>query len=58
MKVTLEGMGFEVIRITTYAFPDFSRRSPKDKLKSLIRWLLGKIGSQIAQPNLFFLSSS
>lgn len=55
LRASFEASNFEVIIISTYAFPDFSRRAIKDKIKSSARWFLGRMGSPIAQPNLFFI---
>jgi SAM-dependent methyltransferase len=48
--------GLKIIDLRVMAYPDFSRPSIKDKLKSAMRWVLGLCGANIACPNLFFLA--
>lgn len=55
LRMILEAAKFEVVNLGVYAFPDFSRRTVKDQVKSLSRWVLGRLGSPIAVPILFFL---
>lgn len=55
LRYALNKACFDVITIDTYAFPDFSRKSVKDKIKSITRWFLGRLGAAISQPNLLFI---
>jgi SAM-dependent methyltransferase len=55
MKNILKEAGFEVITVDTYAFADFSKKKVKDKFKSVVRWVLGRLGTAISQPNLLFV---
>lgn len=45
---------FEVLRSETRAFPDWHRSGLKNVVKSFIRHVLGKLGSPIASPNIYF----
>ena len=55
MSSILKTVNFEIITLGTYAFPDFSRTSPKGRIKSVLRWILGRLGEPISQPNLVFI---
>ncbi len=55
IKSVLKEVGLEIMTVSTYAFPDFSRHSIKDKVKSLLAWVLGRMGEQISSPSLFFI---
>lgn len=54
LRETLSLKDFAVQRIETRAFPDWRRRGLKNFIKSSIRYVLGRIGSPIASPNIFF----
>jgi SAM-dependent methyltransferase len=43
-----------VRRIETRAFPDWSRKGPFSLLKNCVRYLLGRAGSAIAVPHIYF----
>jgi SAM-dependent methyltransferase len=46
---------FDVLRIETRAFPDWRRGGLLNLMKSLIRYMLGRVGAPLAQPNFFFV---
>ena len=56
IRSLLASNGFDQVWVDLYSFPGFSRRSVKNKVKSLIRWLLGRMGSPIAVPSIVFCS--
>jgi SAM-dependent methyltransferase len=45
---------FTVRRMETRAFPDWSRRGPYSLLKNCVRHVLGRAGSAIAIPHIYF----
>jgi SAM-dependent methyltransferase len=45
---------FLVVRMETRAFPDWQRRGWRNLLKSLIRYVLGRAGSPVSSPNIYF----
>lgn len=45
---------FAVRRNETRAFPDWRRSGWKNHIKSLIRYVLGRVGSPISSPNIYF----
>lgn len=45
---------FAVLRNETRSFPDWHRSGLKSLIKSLIRYVLGRAGSPIASPNIYF----
>lgn len=49
----LVNKGFSVGRIETRCFPDWSRKGAAAKIKSLLRYILGRFGAGIAQPNIY-----
>jgi SAM-dependent methyltransferase len=50
----LQSHGFEVRRLQVRCFPDWHRAGLRNVIKSLIRYVLGRMGSSIAQPNIYF----
>lgn len=54
MRDLLLANNFEVLRNETRAFPDWQRSGLKNTAKSLIRYVLGRVGSPIASPNIYF----
>jgi len=50
----LSAHGFSIIRNDVRAFPDWRRRGIASFAKSLVRHVLGRFGSPIASPNLYF----
>jgi SAM-dependent methyltransferase len=46
--------GFSVQRLDTRAFPSWRRRGLRGFVKSTIRYALGRVGSPMASPHLFF----
>lgn len=48
---------FIKIEVELRAFPDWSRRSVGGFIKSAIRYVLGRFGAGISQPNIFFLAN-
>ena len=55
LRKIAEEYRFKDIELKVMAFPDFSRPALKDKIKSSIRWILGRCSAGIANPNLFFI---
>ncbi|MCX5828419.1 MAG: class I SAM-dependent methyltransferase [Deltaproteobacteria bacterium] len=47
--------GFCIREAYPRAFPDWARIHPKLLMKSILRYVLGRLGEQIVSPNLFFL---
>jgi SAM-dependent methyltransferase len=45
---------FAVLRTETRAFPDWRRSGWRSLVKSLIRYVLGRAGSPISSPNIYF----
>lgn len=45
---------FAVLRTETRTFPDWSRGGLRNLVKNLIRYALGRIGSPISMPNIYF----
>lgn len=45
---------FTVLRTETRAFPDWRRGGLRNLVKNLIRYVLGRIGSPISIPNIYF----
>ena len=45
---------FSVLRNETRAFPDWRRKGLKNFIKSLMRYLLGRAGSPLSSPNIYF----
>ncbi len=55
MSQIMTSHGFEVVRMGSYTFPDFSIRRPYHLMRSSILWMLGCYGSQLVGPNLLFV---
>lgn len=53
LRKCLESNGFDVERIESRCFPDWSRKGMKNKIKLGLRYILGRFGSRIAQPNIY-----
>jgi len=53
LRLLLEDKGFSIRRIETRCFPDWSRKGVVNRAKSLARYVLGRFGAGIAQPNIF-----
>jgi SAM-dependent methyltransferase len=49
---------FRAATITTRAFPDFERRGLTNRVKSTVRWLMGRAGMVWADPKLFFAAQA
>ena len=45
-----------VITVATYAFADYSKKLPLNRLRQWLRWILGRIGSGHVYTNLYFLA--
>lgn len=54
LRELLLANNFAVRRNETRAFPDWRRRGWKNLIKSLIRYVLGRAGSPISSPNIYF----
>lgn len=53
LEATLRAHGLEVTRLTLEAFPDWRRKGFVNRLKSVLRYAMGKLGLAIAQPCIF-----
>lgn len=54
LRELLSNNNFEVLRTETRAFPDWRRNGWKNFIKNLIRYVLGRTGSPISSPNIYF----
>ncbi len=54
----LIGHGYAVIRNEVRAFPDWRRGGARNWAKSVVRHVLGRLGSPISSPNLYFEARS
>lgn len=54
LRELLLANNFSVLRNETRAFPDWHRGGLKNLIKSLIRYVLGKAGSPITSPHIYF----
>jgi SAM-dependent methyltransferase len=54
MNVLLNKKGFHVIKIQCRTFPDWRRPNPRLLLKSVVRYILGRLGEPLVSPNLYF----
>lgn len=54
LRELLLANNFVVHRSETRAFPDWRRSGWKNLIKSLIKYVLGRVGSPIASPNIYF----
>jgi len=50
----LKENNFCVVRVETRAFPDWTRGGFLNFIKSLIRYLLGRVGASISDPRIYF----
>ncbi|MCY7389440.1 MAG: class I SAM-dependent methyltransferase, partial [Burkholderiales bacterium] len=57
LRDLMSANGFLVRRCETRAFPDWRRKGLKNFSKCLIRYVLGRAGSGIASPNIYFEAS-
>lgn len=48
--------GLRPVTIATYAFADYSKALPLNRLRQWLRWILGRIGSGHVYTNLYFLA--
>jgi SAM-dependent methyltransferase len=55
MRTLMEGAGFQIEALRPRAFADFSRPGIRNKIKSIARAILGRMGEPIAMPSLFFV---
>lgn len=46
--------GFTIEKITTYAFPVYTRKHSFNRLRQSLRWVLGRMGSLHVHTNLYF----
>ena len=53
LRLLLENKGFSIRKIETRCFPDWSRKGAVNRAKSLVRYVLGRFGAGIAQPNIY-----
>ncbi len=56
MRALMAAAGFKLIAHGPRAFADFSRPGIRNKIKSIARAILGRIGEPIAMPSLFFVA--
>lgn len=54
LTMLLSRSGFKTQKVETRAFSDWTKRSVSAFVKNAIRWLLGRFGSPVAQPNIYF----
>lgn len=54
LREILLANNFVVLRSETRAFPDWRRSGWRNLVKNLIRYVLGRIGSPISSPNIYF----
>lgn len=54
LKTTLNKHSFINIQAQHEAFPDWERPGLRNKLRNYIRFILGKLGSPISSPNIYF----
>lgn len=54
LEQLLSAHGFSIVRNDVRAFPDWHRRGFASLAKSLVRHVLGRLGSPISSPNLYF----
>jgi SAM-dependent methyltransferase len=54
LRELLLANNFEVLRVETRAFPDWRRSGWRNLFKNLIRYVLGRAGSPISSPNIYF----
>ena len=57
LRAALAGGGLRVITVATYAFADYSKKLPLNRLRQWLRWILGRIGSGHVYANLYFLAA-
>ena len=55
LRLALSRGGLRVAAITTYAFPDYSKKLPFNRLRQWLRWILGRMGSGHVYTNLYFI---
>lgn len=48
--------GLRPVTIATYAFADYSKALPLNRLRQWLRWILGRIGCGHVYTNLYFLA--
>ena len=58
MTDLLQQHGFHVKRMYPRSFPDFRRSGFKPFLKSMFRYVLGRMGEPLVGPNLYFIARS
>lgn len=54
LSTRFENSGFTIEKLTTYAFPVYSRKHSFNRLRQLLRWVLGRMGSLHVHTNLYF----
>ncbi len=54
----LRGHSFKVEQLYPRSFPDFRRPGLKPFLKALFRYVLGRMGERLVDPNLYFIAKS
>ena len=57
LRLALSRGGLRAVTIGTYAFPDYSKKLPLNRLRQRLRWILGRIGSGHVYTNLYFLAA-
>jgi len=56
LRAALSRGDLRPVTITTYAFADYSKTLPLNRLRQWLRWVLGRIGSGHVYTNLYFLA--
>ncbi len=57
LRLALSRGGLRAVAIRTYAFPDYSKKLPFNRLRQWLRWILGRMGSGHVYTNLYFLAA-
>ena len=55
LTAELERSGFQIVTLKTYAFADYSKKVPLNRVRQWLRWVLGRIGSRHVYSNLLFV---
>ncbi len=55
LKTIFTSKNFQIQKIEYRAFPDWQRKTCVSFTKSTVRYLLGRLGTNIAVPNIFFI---
>ncbi len=56
LKQLLKNNNFEIKQANIRCFPDWSRKGLANFIKSCVRYILGRLGAGVAQPNIFLIA--